>query len=433
MPERVTAKIGLSGGPLWGVLLAWSCLLLLPFGRFVEVSVLIMALIGLVLMFRNWRDWRGDERFRLFASVFAVSWIPIVLSLPDAVNLAKTAEVTLNHLRFLFAGAFLIHFTRTFQAMKFLTQLIAFIVAFWIIDALIQYWTGVDLLGMRGYSGRVSALFGPGNTKFGLTLAVFVPVLWEYVRLRFGNAALAAVVLVSVSTVLVSGQRSAWITVFAAAGIYVLCLSVWIKELSARAITITAIVAVCYVTTSYFVSDRISRGVDRTLEAIGGDIDPHSSSIVHRYWIWKGAWAMFTDNPINGVGARGFRYAFEDYAASGDPYLNREDPIAPLHSHQLVLELAAETGLTGVLGLLLLAYLLGRAAARAPPPKRVALLPFLACIGGAYFPLNTHLAIYSAYWSQIVWYLLALYCAAAPANSSFTTLLTESDTRAAEK
>jgi hypothetical protein len=40
------------------------------------------------------------------------------------------------------------------------------------------------------------------------------------------------------------------------------------------------------------------------------------------------------------------------------------------------------------------------------------MLPYALCLLAAYFPFNTHMAIYSAFWSQIVWWLIALYCAA---------------------
>jgi hypothetical protein len=40
------------------------------------------------------------------------------------------------------------------------------------------------------------------------------------------------------------------------------------------------------------------------------------------------------------------------------------------------------------------------------------MLPYALCLLAAYFPFNTHMAIYSSFWSQIVWWLIALYCAA---------------------
>jgi hypothetical protein len=52
------------------------------------------------------------------------------------------------------------------------------------------------------------------------------------------------------------------------------------------------------------------------------------------------------------------------------------------------------------------------AGLRAPAKTRRIMLPYALCLLAAYFPLNTHMAIYSSFWSQTVWWLIALYCAA---------------------
>ena len=142
---------------------------------------------------------------------------------------------------------------------------------------------------------------------------------------------------------------------------------------------------------------------------------------------------MIKDNPLNGVGARGFRYAFDSYAEPDDPYLKQDQSNVPTHSHQLLIEIAAETGLFGLVGFILMGILLVRAAILATYPERICILPYAACVGAAYFPLNTHLAIYSAYWSQIVWYLIALYCAAPAGGTHANAAINASETRSAEK
>ena len=43
--------------------------------------------------------------------------------------------------------------------------------------------------------------------------------------------------------------------------------------------------------------------------------------------------------------------------------------------------------------------------------QAAAFAPGLALVAMA-FPLNTHLAFYSAWWGLLFWWLIALYCAA---------------------
>jgi hypothetical protein len=52
------------------------------------------------------------------------------------------------------------------------------------------------------------------------------------------------------------------------------------------------------------------------------------------------------------------------------------------------------------------------AGVRAPARVQRWLLPYALCLLVAFFPVNSHMAIYSSFWSQIVWWLIALYCAA---------------------
>ena len=88
-----------------------------------------------------------------------------------------------------------------------------------------------------------------------------------------------------------------------------------------------------------------------------------------------------------------------------------------MHAHQIVLEVLSETGAIG-----LLLWIAGAVAAirtwrRAHvAARRRALAPALA-LAVMCFPLNTHLAFYSASaWGLLFWWLIALYVAAiAPA------------------
>jgi O-antigen ligase len=221
----------------------------------------------------------------------------------------------------------------------------------------------------------------------------------------------AACVAVTLAVVFESGSRAAWITSAAAVGFYVFALCFWVRILKPAALGVVMLLLVACGAAGYFVSDKIARGVDTAAQALSGNVDDTGNSLSHRFWIWKGAWSMFVHNPVNGVGARGFRYAFEAYASPDDPFLREMPNMAPMHSHQLLLELATETGSLGLLGLLLMLTLLARAGVKAPADERISILPFAVAVGAAFFPLNTHLAIYSAYWSQIVWFLIALYCA----------------------
>jgi O-antigen ligase len=403
----------------WGpVLLVWSCLVLLPVGRLVEVPVFAMAACGLWLSVRQGRALLRRPGVRLMLAVFLAAWLPMLLSLPDAVDAANSARVTLNHLRFLFAGVYVAFTLSSLRDQDRLITLSGALLGFWVLDAYVQMGFGVDLLGRRPWPGGISAVFGEGSSKFGTTFAVIAPLLWVYAA-RAGSAPLLAVVmLASAFAVMSAGSRAAWVSLLVVFCVYAWGRREWIRGLGARVLVPLLVLALVLPALAYQVSEPFKRRFDQSLSELTGRTPVSISPLGHRAWIWKGAVNMIADNPVNGVGARGFRAAFTRYAEPDDPFVAMDPPFLPTHSHHVLLEIGAETGLVGLLGLLLAAAMMLRAGLGASQQARARLLPYAAALTAAFFPLNTHLAIYSAHWSQQVWWLIAVFCACVGAGGS---------------
>jgi O-antigen ligase len=403
----------------WGpVALAFACLLLLPFGRLVEIPVLAMAAGGAWLLAVRRGELLRDPAARLFGAVFLLAWVPMLLSLPDALDAAKTLEVVLNHLRFLLGGIFLVMLLRGDSAHARLLRLCAWLMAIWLADSVFQYVTGADVFGYEAWPGRLGAMFGPGNSKFGLTLAVLAPLLWEQVRRHAPRLLLAVVVASTLAVIVLGGARSAWILAAAVLATYVLLAWIRVGRVPLRVLGggVAALVIAC--ASAYHFSTTVAHGVDDALAGLTGTAVPTQNSVSHRFVIWRAAWRSILDNPVNGVGARGFRHGYTTYTDADDPFLRMDPPQIATHTHQLLLEVSAETGVIGLAGLLAYLFVLVRAGARSPRDAQRRMLPYAIALVGAYFPLNSHLALYSAYWSQILWWLIALYCAASAAPAA---------------
>ncbi len=413
------------------VVLVWSCLAVLPIGRVVELPVLIMAIAGIYLLFKHWRRWRDSQAFKLFACVFLLAWVPILVSLVDAVRPQSTRMMSLNHLRFGFGGIFILHVLSTHEAQRRFLFLCAWLLLFWLADGLVQLAIGWDLFGFAiPAGGRINALFGEDGFVYGILLAVLCPLLWEYAGRHWAHWQVAAVVVATVVLVLTAGARSAWITLFVVMLAYGVVLWRRRGRLSVAMLGFALGGTVVLVGALWLGSDRFAARVETALGAFTGSTAIEEDAIGHRTWIWRGALNMIEANPLNGVGAGGFRYAFPEYAAEGDPFINADPPISPYHSHQLWLEMLSESGIVGALGLLALLALLFMAGVRAPPTTRRVMLPYALCLLAAYFPFNSHMAIYSSFWSQIVWWLIALYCAAyGAAEADAQKLFTNTESR----
>ncbi len=400
----------------WPLLLIWSCLVVLPIGRVVEVPVMVMAIAGVYLLITHWRSWRYLPAFKLFVAVFLLAWIPILISLVDAVRVESTARMTVNHLRFGFSGLFILHVLSTLAAHRRFLALCAWVLLFWVVDGLVQLSFSRDLLGfptpeiMPGVT-RLNALFGREGLVYATVLTVFCPLLWEHARRHWARWQLVAIVFATVLLALLAGARSAWINIGALLLAYGVLLSIRYRRISLRLSAAAIVTAAVTVSALWFGSEQFAGRINNAVGAFTGSTDTLSDAIGHRYWIARGAVNMIRANPVNGVGAGGFRYAFPDYAAADDPYFNMDPPWNPYHSHQLWLEILSESGMIGAAGLATLLFLLVMAGVRAPAHMRRWMLPYALCLLVAFFPVNSHMAIYSSFWSQIVWWLIALYCA----------------------
>ncbi len=397
----------------WPLLLIWSCLVVLPIGRVVEVPVMLMAIAGLYLLFKHWQSWRHEPAFKLFAGVFLLAWIPILVSLVDAVRPQSTAMMSVNHLRFAFSGIFILHVLSTPEAHRRFLSLCAWLLLAWVVDGNVQMATGRDLLGFAiPAGGRINALFGAEGLVYGIVLAVLCPLLWEHAARRWSRWQLAATVIATVVAILAAGARSAWITVVVILLAYGVLLWHRRRRFPLPLFALVLAGSVLAVAALWAGSERFADRLESAVGAFTGSTAIKEDAIGHRLWIWRGAVNMIEANPLNGVGAGGFRYAFPAYPAKGDPFVNADPPISPYHSHNLWLEILSESGLVGALGLFSLLTLLLVVGIRTPASARRLMLPYALCLLAAYFPFNTHMAIYSSFWSQIVWWLIALYCAA---------------------
>ena len=99
----------------------------------------------------------------------------------------------------------------------------------------------------------------------------------------------------------------------------------------------------------------------------------------------------------------------EDYAV-----LRHEDGAGThaTHAHNVVLEVMADTGSIGLLGLLAGFIVAWRTWRGMSPPNRQEAFPYVVALVLVLFPLNSHFAIYGTYTSSLVWVLIGLWAAA---------------------
>jgi O-antigen ligase len=388
----------------------WAVVALLPFGRSAELGVLLaLAGCGLLLWREPARRTGLWPQWRLFVLLWACYAGAALISALDAVRPDKSWGTVLAALRFLPLGLYAALVLPDIARHAQLRRGIAVVVAVWLADAWIQALTGWSL-GGAPEAERLSGLFGQDNLKLGPVLATLSPFLLQAARERWGRRGLLLAFVALLGPVLLAGSRASWLALAVVAAVFLWRETrrplLFLGGAGLLALAATAAVAVAWQT-----SDAFDARMDRTLLALQGSRGDVDFALAGRAQIWRASAAMIAAHPFNGVGVRGFRHAYAAYAQPGDTFV-QPDGSGAAHAHQWLLEVLSETGVLGLLLWLVGIALALRAWSRAGPAARAAAFaPGLALLAMG-FPLNTHLAFYSAWWGLLFWWLIAQYCAA---------------------
>jgi O-antigen ligase len=391
----------------------WLVVALLPFGRSSELGTLLCLIGTLMLFVRHPQALRGHPGARLLLALLACYVGAALASCIDAVAPGKSWSATAGLLRYVPLGLYACFAIRREGRLRALYVAIAVVVAAWVLDAWLQALTGWSL-GGHAEAERISGIFGADNLKLGPTLAVLAPFALWAARERWGRAGLVLAFLALLGPVLLAGARAGWLCY----GLVGLAFA-WREAGSARRFVLwcglgAALVALAGAL-AWQTSARFHDRMERTLAVFAGDPQGLNEALTGRPAIWRASVRMIADHPWNGVGVRGFRYAYPGYAPANDHFLVEEACGAgegACHAHQLVLEVLSETGTTGLLLWLAGTVLALRAWHRQGRPSLARAFPATVALGVMLFPLNTHLAFYSAWWGLLFAWLLGLWCAA---------------------
>ena len=157
-------------------------------------------------------------------------------------------------------------------------------------------------------------------------------------------------------------------------------------------------------TAGYHYEPGFQRRIDMTLMVFKGDYDSIDRASAHRLPIWETASRMALDNPLNGVGVKGFMFSYHKYAAPDDPFKAK----GASHPHLFLLEVLAETGTVGLLAMLFsvaLVFKLGAENLKKWSPLQAGSAITLAI---TFFPLNAHVTLYGSNYSQVAWLMAAI-------------------------
>lgn len=391
----------------------WLVVALLPLGRSSELGT-FLCLLGVILLFaREPRALQEHAGARLLLWLLGAYVGAALLSAFDSVALGKSWGTVAAVLRYAPLGLYACFAIRRDSKLQALYVAVALVLALWTVDAWMQALTGWSL-GGHAEAERVSGIFGATDLKLGPTLAVLSPFALWVARRCWGLPGLLLAFVLMLGPVLLAGSRAAWLCyALVALGF------AWREARSplrfAGFCMIAALLLALAGSIAWKTSTRFQLRMDRTLLALQGTDQSIDAALTGRLDIWHTSLKMIAAHPISGVGVRGFRYAYPHYAPANDHFLTAEScgvGEGACHPHQLVLEILTETGVLGLSLWQAAVVLAWRAWRRVGSAARTRAFPVSLALGVMLFPLNTHLAFYSAWWGLLFGWLLGLWCAA---------------------
>ena len=378
---------------------------------FYNYPLAIMAIIGFYRFVLSPKSIWEDKILKTFIVLFLCLWVPLLVSFFDAVNPLRSSQTIFPYLRFLFAGLFIIQeLSKDDNHFSVFINCIFFIVIFWCIDASIQFFVGFNLLGFPYTTSEITGMFYPRNT-ISHVCAILSPI---YFLAIFKNTNknkwfwLSIIPLFFV--VLISGRRAAWLMLALCSFGFLVCIyfSSKNKFKISNTILLIGLITTCVLTATITLHQPTKERVTITLDLFSSDYEKINAATAVRLPIWRTAYSIFKEHPINGIGPRGFRYIYNEYAEPDDFFVKSNVP--PTQPHLLILEILAEAGVIGLVGFLLLFYLLIKSIRYTANSFNgfVFLVPVVVAI----FPFNAHMAFYGSVWSSMIWLLIAFYASA---------------------
>ena len=396
----------------WPCWLAVSFFALLPFGRLAEIPLSAFALCLPFLARSAVHRQRIRQVGVIVVPIFLCFWIPMMVSSIDSYLPQKSWVSSLAALRFLAAVLSMAVLLRADSARWRVIRWTSFLLVFWAVDGFVQLIFGNDLFGIAMNPDRLNALFVQKYQFYGPTLAMLSPLLLEHARRHWPAWGWVTAFTLMLGAVLIAGMRAGWLIMGLVLAVYL-----WLmfrrenRELRKASLSIPVLVVTAIIG-SYLVSPLFQARLDQSLTITQGTQAAVSAASNLRMPIFNTSLIMYKEHPVNGVGVRAFPVAYMEYAAVDDVHIqNSGGKSGATHAHNLVLEVMADTGSIGLLGMIAGFVLVLRFWRQMTPTRRNEAFPFALALALVLFPLNSHFALYGTYMSSLIWILFGLWAA----------------------
>ena len=154
--------------------------------------------------------------------------------------------------------------------------------------------------------------------------------------------------------------------------------------------------------------DWLSQRFKNSLGLFSSDIELIRQATSERPPVWSTAMNMSSKHWFNGVGPRAFQSLYQKYSIMpDDPFINT--PAG--HPHLFILEVAAETGLVGLIGYIIFSTILIRQIQSTINSQYSDAAPWGLSAIVAAFPLSSTMSFYAFFSSCLIWTFIIIFIA----------------------
>jgi len=392
----------------FGALLALLIIVFSPnynivkFGPSPAVPAFLLAMLGAWLLWRERAQLFAKPAMRRWVIIFLLLFVPVLISVPLSHSPRMSAATAAGLVLYFFCGVALIRALRGDTERVWLAKWITAVLLFWVADSGIQYLFGRDLFGVAvAPEGRILGPFA-GNLRQSVLLVLLMPLMLWLMMARSFAGTMAAFFATGV-TAMLSGARTTavFLGIVATALFFRLPGRRW--KWGALAAILVAIGATLVISPT--LQERYGRITEVGTASM--NFENLDRLLTKRLTIWDTSLNMVRDRPLTGVGAGAFAAAYDSYSTIPEDVFRRHvNGQKPYHAHQLYFGVAAETGLTGLIALLLVFALCIKWYLAASPPRRNQAWPFALGLFTYVFPLNSQPVLFSQWLFPVLLLLL---------------------------
>jgi len=399
---------GLLAGPSelnrrWVVLLLLLFFFLLPFGESSHLPITLLLFMSLIDLGRQGLPRDVDVKPLLFITAALI--VPLLFSLYGAFDVVRTLRTALIFLLYAIAGIYVIRDFCAYLDEKLLLYGISGIILFWTADALLQFFHGANLFGWpTNYGGRLTGMW-ERDVWIGYTFAHLAPFFFETLR-RWSHGTLGKSVWLLtvpfVAVIMLSGGRASWVTL----GLILPVFLIWLVrrgDFKFGQALLVGVLVIMAISASIALSPDLQRRVGETLLASSGHWEDVNNAGSSRLEVWRGAWLLYLESPINGIGAHAYDPVVFDRGYTS---------IRFGHAHLYALDVMLSTGLIGVIAFMSIFAYVCLKLVQALSTSSLALPAWLAA-ASIMFPLNAHWSFYASRPASLFWMLLIVALAIA--------------------